>query len=77
MPVEAGKEAKSVLTGQSMLDRCHARIGTFMAAGTGAIVGDRDAARLAAGKLPALEDHHVEAALDQLVRGAHARYAAA
>ena len=38
---------------------------------------DGDAAGLASRNIAALEHHDLEAALDQLVRGAHARHAAA
>jgi hypothetical protein len=77
MLVEAGKKAKSVLTGQPVLNRRYSGIGTLVAAGAGAVVGHRNAARLAAGELAALENHHLKAALDQFVRGAHASHAAA
>ena len=77
MLVEAGKKTKSMLPGQSVLDRRHSRIGALVAAGAGSVVGHRNAARLAAGKLAALENQHLKAALDQFVRGAHACHAAA
>jgi len=48
-----------------------------MAARASAIVDDWHAARLAAGDVAPLEDDHLEAALDQFVRGAHPRHAAA
>ena len=74
--VETGEEPKSVLAGQAVLDRTHAG-GELMSAGVGAIVDHGNAASLAAGKVAALEDDDLEAALDQLVRGAHAGDAAA
>jgi hypothetical protein len=43
----------------------------------GAIVGDSDAAGFASRHLLTFEHHNLEAALDQFVRGAHARDAAA
>ena len=77
MLVEAGKEAKAVLAGQIVLDRVRAGIGHLMAAWAGAVVAHRNAARLAAGELAALENHHLEAALDQFVRRGHTGHAAA
>ena len=50
---------------------------SLVSAGAGAIVDHGNAAGLAAGTVAALEDHDLEAALDQLVRGAHAGDAAA
>src|SRR6185369_12560492 len=54
-----------------------AGVGALVSARAGAVVDHRDAARLAAGNVAPLEHDHLEAALDQLVRRAHARHAAA
>ena len=70
--VEAGEEAKTMLAGQVVLDGCRAGVGELVSAGAGAIVDHGNAARLAAGNIAALENHDLEAALDQLVRGTHA-----
>ena len=75
--VEAREEPKPVLAGQAVLDGRDAGVGELVSARAGAVVDHRDAARLAARDAAALEDDDLEAALDQLVRGAHARDAAA
>ncbi len=59
------------------MKRGDAGIDELMAARAWAIVDDRHAARLAAGDVAPLEDDHLEAALDQFVRGGHPRHAAA
>ena len=76
--VEAGEKAESVLAGQAVLDRRHAALSARscpLVPAPSSITAD--AAGLAARNAPALEHGHLEAALDQLVRGAHARHAAA
>ena len=66
-----------MLAGHAMLDRTPGAIGELMSAGVLALVDDGNAAGLASRNIAALEHHDLEAALDQLVRGAHARDAAA
>ena len=75
--VETREEAKPVLAGHPMLDRRPIAIGEMMSAGVLALVDDGNAAGLASRNIAALEHHDLEAALDQLVRGAHPRNAAA
>ena len=75
--VEAGEEAEAVLARQVVLDRRHAVVGQHMAGAGRALVGNRDAARLAAGDVAAFEHRDLEPTLDELVRGAHAGDAAA
>jgi hypothetical protein len=77
MLVEAREKTKSMLTRQPVLDGRYSLISALMAAGALPVVGDRNAARLAAGELAALEDHHLKAALSQFVGGAHTSHAAA
>ncbi len=75
--VEAGEESEAVLARQVVLDGIEAAVGELVAAAALAVVAHRHAARLAAGEVAAFEHDHLEAALGQLVRGAHAADAAA
>ncbi len=75
--IKTGEEPKAMLAGHEMVDRtCGAR-GELMSARVFVRVRHRDAAGLAARNVPAFEHNDLEAALDQLVRGAHAGDAAA
>ena len=75
--VEAWEEAEAVLAGQPMLDRRDARVRELVAAPALTAFGHRDASSLAAGQLATFENDDLEAALAELVRGAHACDAAA
>jgi hypothetical protein len=70
--VEAGEESETMLAGQVVLDGCHAGVGELVPADAGAIVHHGNAASFAAGNIATLEDHNLETALDQFVRGTHA-----
>ena len=76
--VEAGEEPESVLAGQAVLDRATTPVSATCARCVPvAVVDHRNAAGLAARDVAPFEHHDLEAALDQFVRGAHARHAAA
>ena len=75
--VEAWKKPETVLARNPVIKRGDACIDELMAARASAIVDDWHAARLAAGDVAPLEDDHLEATLNQFVRGAHPRHAAA
>ena len=66
-----------MLAGHAVLERTPAPLGELMSAGVLALVDHGNAAGLASRNIAALEHHDLEAALDQLVRGAHPRHAAA
>ncbi len=74
--VEAGEEAEPVLAWQVMLDRVDAGIHQHVRGDAVAAGRHRNAARLAAGDVAPLEDDDLNAAFDELVRGAHPRNAA-
>ena len=76
MFVETREEAEPMLPGQPVPDRTPV-IGELMSAGVRALVDHRNAAGLASGNFAAFEHNDLEAALDQLVRGAHPGHAAA
>ena len=75
--IEPGEKPEAVLAGQVVLDRSNSGVRNLMPAAAGAVVHDRNAARLAARDVAPFEDHDLEAALDEFLRGAHARHAAA
>ena len=66
-----------MLAGHPVPERTPGATGELISAGVLALVDDGDAAGLASRNIAALEHHDLEAALDQLVRGAHPRHAAA
>ena len=77
MFVKSRKEPESVLARELVLNGRHAPVGQHVSALAFALVAHRNAAGLAAGNVAALEDHNLEAALNELVRGTHATHAAA
>ena len=75
--VEAREEPEPMLAGQAVPDDSRRRSASWCPLVPSPSSIDGNAAGLAAGNIAALEDHDLEAALDQLVRGAHARDATA
>ena len=77
--VEAGEKPEAVLAGQVVLDRSNSGVRNLippLAAGASSL-DHWNAARLAARDVAPFEHHDLEAALDEFLRGAHARHAAA
>jgi hypothetical protein len=75
--VEAREEPKPVLAGHPVPNRTSGPLRKLDSAGVLSLFKDGNAAGLASRNIAALEHHDLEAALDQLVRGAHPRNAAA
>ncbi len=75
--VKAGEEPKTVLARNLVVERRNSLVGEFMSTRALASVGDGYAAGLAAGDVAPLENDYLESALDQFVRGGHARHPAA